>query len=98
MASRNGDKAVSAMAAVIEYSEVRHSVDGFARRPQRAVPARSSQNLSLAANAQLTTMIQMVDICCSLLEYDVNQSGQKLKVMQSLMDETLSDSNWEEAS
>ncbi|KAJ5139265.1 uncharacterized protein N7515_004113 [Penicillium bovifimosum] len=98
MAGRNGDKAVSAMAAVIE--SLAHLQQGTnsdsIEQAQRAVAAARSHQLNdeLRHIPQLTTLIQMVDICCSLLEYDVNQSGQKLKVMQALMDETLSDSNW----
>jgi hypothetical protein len=98
MASRNGDKAVSAMAAVIE--SLAHLQQGTSsdsiEQAQRAVAAARSHQLNdeLRHIPQLTTLIQMVDICCSVLEYDVNQSGQKLKVMQALMDETLSDSNW----
>ncbi|KAJ6042637.1 uncharacterized protein N7446_013703 [Penicillium canescens] len=98
MASRNGDKAVSAMAAVIE--SLAHLQQGTnsdsIEQAQRAVAAARSHQLNdeLRHIPQLTTLIQMVDICCSLLEYDVNQSGQKLKIMQALMDETLGDTNW----
>lgn len=98
MASRNGDKAVSAMAAVIEsLAHLQQATNSDSiEQAQRAVAAARSHQLNdeLRHIPQLTTLIQMVDICCSLLEYDVNQSGQKLKVMQALMDETLSDSNW----
>ncbi|KAJ5847581.1 hypothetical protein N7455_011538 [Penicillium solitum] len=98
MASRNGDKAVSAMAAVIEsLAHLQQATNSDSiEQAQRAVAAARSHQLNdeLRHIPQLTILIQMVDICCSLLEYDVNQSGQKLKVMQALMDETLSDSNW----
>ncbi|KAJ5166349.1 uncharacterized protein N7482_005130 [Penicillium canariense] len=98
MANRNGDKAVSAMAAVVEA--LAHLQQGAGsdtiEQAQRAVAvARSHQlNDELRHIPQLVTLIQMVDICCSLLEYDVNQSSQKLKVMQALVDETLNDPNW----
>ncbi|KAJ5252751.1 hypothetical protein N7489_003161 [Penicillium chrysogenum] len=98
MAGRNGDKAVSAMAAVIEsLAHLQQATNSDSiEQAQRAVAAARSHQLNdeLRHIPQLTTLIQMVDICCSLLEYDINQSGQKLKVMQALMDETLSDSNW----
>ncbi|KAJ5783797.1 uncharacterized protein N7518_009474 [Penicillium psychrosexuale] len=98
MANRNGDKAVSAMAAVIEslaHLQQATNSDSIEQAQRAVAVARSHQlNDELRHIPQLTTLIQMVDICCSLLEYDVNQSGQKLKVMQALMDETLSDSNW----
>lgn len=98
MANRNGDKAVCAMAAVIEA--LAHLQQGAGsdsiEQAQRAVAvARSHQlNDELRHIPQLGTLTQMADICCSLLEYDVNQSSQKLKAMQALVDETLNDNNW----
>lgn len=98
MATRNGDKAVSAMAAVIEaLAHLQQGVGSDAiEQAQRAVAtARSHQlNDELRHIPQLVTLTQMVDICCSLLDYDINQSSQKLKVMQALVDETLNESNW----
>ena len=98
MASRNGDKAVSAMAAVIEaLAHLQQGTGSDAiEQAQRAVAAARSHQLNdeLRHIPQLVTLVQMVDICCSLLEYDINQSSQKLKVMQALVDETLNDSNW----
>ncbi|KAJ5806065.1 uncharacterized protein N7503_003667 [Penicillium pulvis] len=98
MATRNGDKAVSAMAAVIEalaHLQQGGSSDSIEQAQRAVAIARSHQlNDELRHIPQLVTLIQMVDICCSILEYDVNQSAQKLKVMQSLVDETLSNSNW----
>ncbi|PYH98865.1 hypothetical protein BO71DRAFT_437774 [Aspergillus ellipticus CBS 707.79] len=98
MASRNGDKAVSAMSAIIEALAHLQQGSGFdsIEQAQRAVAvARSHQlNDELRHIPQLTTLVQIVDICCSLLDYDINQSSQKLKVMQDLMDERLNDSNW----
>ena len=98
MASRNGDKAVSAMAAVIEalaHLQQGASSDSIEQAQRAIAVARSHQmNDELRHIPQLLTMIQMVDICCSLLEYDINQSAQKLKVMQALVDETLNDPSW----
>ncbi|KAF7162229.1 hypothetical protein CNMCM5623_007624 [Aspergillus felis] len=98
MANRQGDKAVAAISAVIEaLAHLQHGTSSDAiEQAQRAVAvARSHQlNDELRHIPQLSTLVQMVDICCSLLEYDVNQSSQKLKVMQDLMDERLNDSNW----
>ncbi|KAJ5719632.1 hypothetical protein N7493_007210 [Penicillium malachiteum] len=98
MASRNGDKAVSAMAAVIEalaHLQQGTSSDSIEQAQRAVATARSHQlNDELRHIPQLSTLIQMMDICCSLLEYDVNQSSQKLKVMQVLVDETLNDGNW----
>ncbi|KAL4776155.1 cohesin loading factor-domain-containing protein [Aspergillus nidulans var. acristatus] len=98
MANRNGDRAVSAMSAIIEA--LAHLQQGYSsdsiEQAQRAIAAARSHQLNdeLRHVPQLTTLVQIVDICCSLLEYDVNQSAQKLKVLQDLMDERLNDSNW----
>ncbi|KAL4877698.1 cohesin loading factor-domain-containing protein [Aspergillus karnatakaensis] len=98
MASRNGDRAVSAMSAIIEalaYLQQGSSSDSIEQAQRAIAVARSHQlNDELRHIPQLTTLVQIVDICCSLLEYDVNQSSQKLKVLQELMDERLDDSNW----
>jgi hypothetical protein len=98
MANRQGDKAVAAISAVIEaLAHLQHGTSSDAiEQAQRAVAVARSHQLTdeLRHIPQLSTLVQMVDICCSLLEYDVNQSSQKLKVMQDLMDERLNDPNW----
>ncbi|KAL4780540.1 cohesin loading factor-domain-containing protein [Aspergillus varians] len=98
MASRNGDRAVSAMSAIVEaLAHLQHgSSSDSIEQAQRAIAAARSHQLNdeLRHIPQLTTLVQIVDICCSLLEYDVNQSSQKLRVLQDLMDERLNDSNW----
>lgn len=98
MAYRNGDRAVAAMSAVIEalaHLQQGTSFDSVEQAQRAVAVARSHQlNDELRHIPQLTTLIQMVDICCSVLEHDVNQSSQKLKVMQGLMDESLNDTNW----
>ena len=98
MANRNGDRAVAAMSAVIEalaYLQQGTSLDAIEQAQRAVAVARSHQlNDELRNVFQLTTLIQMVDICCSVLEYDINQSSEKLKVMQDLMDQRLNDPNW----
>ncbi|KAL4918024.1 cohesin loading factor-domain-containing protein [Aspergillus aurantiobrunneus] len=98
MASRNGDRAVSAMSAIVEalaHLQQGSSSDSIEQAHRAIAAARSHQlNDELRHIPQLTTLVQIVDICCSLLEYDVNQSSQKLRILQDLMDERLNDSNW----
>ncbi|KAL2855483.1 cohesin loading factor-domain-containing protein [Aspergillus pseudoustus] len=98
MASRNGDKAVSAMSALIEalaHLQQVSSSDSIEQAQRAIAVARSHQlNDELRHIPQLTTLVQIVDICCSLLEYDIVQSSQKLKVLQDLMDARLGDSIW----
>lgn len=99
MANRNGDKAVAAMSAVSEalaHLQQGTSFDAVEQAQRAVAVARSHQlNDELRHVFQLTTLIQMVDICCSVLEYDINQSSEKLKVMQDLMDQRLDDPNWQ---
>lgn len=37
----------------------------------------------------------MIDIACSLLEYDIDHSAEKLQEMQNLMDQKLNDPHWQ---
>lgn len=98
MANRNGDKAVSAISAMIEalaHLQLDSNFDSIEQAQRSVAVARSHQlNDELSHIPQLITMVQMVDICCSLLEHDVNQSSQKLGVLQELMDERLTYPSW----
>lgn len=98
IAHRNGDKAVSVVSAVVEaLAHLQNSTSSDSiEQAQRAVATARSHQLDdeLRDIPQLNTLIQMVDICCSLLDHDVNQSSQKLKIIQDMMDEKLNDPNW----
>ncbi|KAJ9226207.1 hypothetical protein DTO027B5_5891 [Paecilomyces variotii] len=98
LASRNGDRAVSVIAAVTEalaHLQQSTSSDSIEQAQRAVASARSYQlNTEVQEIPQINTLIQMVDISCSLLEYDLNQSTQKLQVMQSLMDQKINDSHW----
>lgn len=98
LANRNGDKVMSVVAAVIEaLAHLQQSTSSDAiEQAQRAVAVARSHQLDDRVRdiPQIGSMIQMVDISCSLLEYDVNQSSQKLQIMQNLMDQRINDSRW----
>lgn len=98
LANRNGDKAVSIVSALVEaLAHLQNSTSYDAiEHAQRTIAAARSHQLddTLRNIPQLNTLVQMVDICCSLLDYDVNQSSEKLRIMQELMDEKLHDPNW----
>ncbi|KAL1863803.1 hypothetical protein Plec18170_000643 [Paecilomyces lecythidis] len=98
LASRNGDKAVSVIAAVTEalaHLQQSTSSDSIEQAQRAVASARSYQlNTEVQDIPQINTLIQMVDISCSLLEYDLNQSTQKLQIMQTLMDQKINDSHW----
>ncbi|KAJ5248972.1 hypothetical protein N7468_000423 [Penicillium chermesinum] len=98
LSGRNADKAVSAMAAVIEalaHLQQGSGSDAIEQAQRAIASARSHQlNDELRNIPQLVTLIQMVDICCSVLEYDINSSSQKLKAMQDMIDQTLNDPIW----
>lgn len=86
------------MAAVIEalaHLQQGSGSDAIEQAQRAIASARSHQlNDELRSIPQLVTLIQMVDICCSVLEYDVNSSSQKLKAMQDMIDQTLNDPIW----
>lgn len=86
------------MASVMEaltHLQTSTSSDSIEQAQRAVATARSYQlNDELQRIPQLNTLIQMVDICCSLLDHDVNQSSQKLAVLQDLMDEKLNEPNW----
>ncbi|KAJ6151077.1 hypothetical protein N7470_007671 [Penicillium chermesinum] len=77
LSGRNADKAVSAMAAVIEalaHLQQGSGSDAIEQAQRAIASARSHQlNDELRNIPQLVTLIQMVDICCSVLEYDINR-------------------------
>jgi hypothetical protein len=97
-ANRHGDKLMTVIAAVMEslaHLQLSTSSDAI-EQAQRAVAVARSHQLddSVRDIPQIGSMIQMVDISCSLLEYDLNQSSQKLQIMQNLMDQRINDSRW----
>lgn len=98
IANRNGDHAISAVSAIVEaLVHLRQSSNADAiEHAQRAIGAARTHQLdpSVRDIPQIQTLIQMVDICCSLLEYDTQQAGQKLQAMQKTMDQNINDHHW----
>lgn len=98
LANRNRDKAVSVIAAVTEalaHLQQSTSADSIEQAQRALAVARSHQlDDEVKDIPQISTLIQMVDISCSLLEYDINQSAQKLQIMQTLMDQKINDPHW----
>ncbi|KAL2389454.1 hypothetical protein RJ035_002252 [Blastomyces gilchristii] len=99
LASRNGDKAIFVVSAVIEaLVRLQHSSghDSIEQAQRALATARSYQlDNKVLDIPQISTMIQMMDICCSLLEYDVKQSSEKLQIMQKVMDQKIDDPHWQ---
>ncbi|PGH04713.1 hypothetical protein GX51_03380 [Blastomyces parvus] len=99
LASRNGDKAIFVVSSVIEaLVRLQHSSGHDAiEQAQRALATARSYQLDnkVLDIPQISTMIQMMDICCSLLEYDVKQSSEKLQIMQKVMDQKIDDPQWQ---
>ncbi|OJD22220.1 hypothetical protein ACJ73_06433 [Blastomyces percursus] len=99
VASRNGDKAIFVVSSVIEalvrlqYSSGNDSIE----QAQRALATARSYQLDnkVLDIPQISIMIQMMDICCSLLEYDVKRSSEKLQIMQKVMDQKINDPHWQ---
>ncbi|KAK2764903.1 hypothetical protein FQN54_008600 [Arachnomyces sp. PD_36] len=99
LANRNGDRGVYVVASVIEalaYLQNSPGPDSLEHVQRALATARSHQlNSEIRDIPQISTLIQIVDICCSLLEYDIDHSAEKLQEMQSLMDEKLDDPHWQ---
>jgi hypothetical protein len=98
IADDNGDHAISAVSSIVEalvYLRQSPGTDAI-EQAQRAIGAARTHQLdpSISDLPQLQTLIQMVDICCSLLVYDITQASQKLQAMQKTMDENISNSHW----
>ncbi|EED12456.1 conserved hypothetical protein [Talaromyces stipitatus ATCC 10500] len=100
LANRNGDKLVVVVASLIEalaHLQQSTSPDSVEQAQHAVAVARSHQlDPRVQEIPQIGSMLQMVDISCSLLEYDLNQASQKLQVMQSMMDQRINDSRWRE--
>lgn len=98
LALRNGDKLVAVIASLIEalaHLQLSTSSDSVEQAQNAVAAARSHQlDPSVQDMPQIGSMVQMVDISCSLLEYDLNQSSQKLQIMQTLMDQRINDPRW----
>lgn len=98
LASRNSDKLVAVVASLIEalaHLQLSTNSDSVEQAQNAVATARSHQlDPSVQDIPQIGSMVQMVDISCSLLEYDLNQASQKLQVMQTLMDQRINDSRW----
>ncbi|KAK2803864.1 hypothetical protein FQN50_006872 [Emmonsiellopsis sp. PD_5] len=99
LASRSGDKAVFVISSVIEaLVHLQHSSghDSIGQAQRALATARSHQlDNGVHEIPQITTMIQMMDICCSLLEYDVKHSAEKLQILQKVMDQKIDDPHWQ---
>lgn len=77
----------------LQHSSSHDSIE----QAQRALATARSYQLDnkVLDIPQISTMIQMMDICCSLLEYDVKQSSEKLQIMQKVMDQKIDDPHWQ---
>ncbi|KAK2855580.1 hypothetical protein FQN49_005055 [Arthroderma sp. PD_2] len=100
LATSCGNKAISVVAAVLEaliHLQQSTSADSI-EHAQRAIATARSRQLDPEVRGipQLNSVIQMVDICCSILEYDTNQSSQKLKEMQRSMDQDIHNPKWKD--
>ena len=98
VANRNGENAISVVSAIMEalvhlqQSPASDSIE----HAQRAIGAARTHQLDsdIRDIPQIRTLIQMADICCSLLEYDIGQATQKLQTMQKGMDQNINDPHW----
>ncbi|KAI1914052.1 hypothetical protein LOZ61_002471 [Ophidiomyces ophidiicola] len=98
MANRNGDKAIVVVSSIVEaLVHLQHSSGGDSvELAQRAIAtARSHQlNDTIGDGPHIGTIIQIIDICCSVLDYDIVQASQKLQTLQKYMDQNISNPLW----
>lgn len=98
LANRNSDKVVLVVSSILEalaHLQMSSSPDAIEQAQRAVALARSRQlDTELQNIPQINSMIQIVDIACSLLEYDMVQSIQKLQVLQKLMDQNINNSHW----
>jgi len=86
---------ISAVTEALAHLQQSTSPDSIEQAQRALAIARSHQlDDEVRDIPQISTLIQMVDISCSLLEYDINQSAQKLQIMQTLMDQKINDPHW----
>lgn len=88
---------VAALIEALAHLQQSTSVDAVEHAQHAVAVARSHQlDPRVQEIPQIGSMLQMVDISCNLLEYDLNQASQKLQMMQSMMDQRIDDSRWRE--
>jgi hypothetical protein len=90
---------VYVVASVIEalaYLQQSPGADSIEQVQRALATARSHQlDSEIRDIPQINTLIQIIDISCSLLDYDIDHSAEKLQEMQKLMDEKLNDPHWQ---
>ncbi|WEW61541.1 hypothetical protein PRK78_007031 [Emydomyces testavorans] len=95
-----GDKAIVVVSSIIEaLVHLQHSSSGDSiEQAQRAIAMARSHQLhkSVGDAPHINTMIQMADICCSVLEYDIPQAAQKLQILQKNMDQNINSPLWQD--
>ncbi|KMU76951.1 hypothetical protein CISG_05993 [Coccidioides immitis RMSCC 3703] len=100
IANRVRDRAVVVASATIEaLVHLQQSSSGDSiEQAQRAIAiARSHQlNENVADVPHISTMIQIIDICCSVLEYNIGQASQKLQILQKNMDQNINNPLWQD--
>ena len=84
------------MIEALAYLQQSPGADSIEQVQRALATARSHQLDSEVRDIpQISTLIQIIDISCSLLDYDIDNSAEKLQEMQKLMDEKLNDPHWQ---
>jgi Cohesin loading factor len=97
LANRKGDQAVFAFAGITEaLAHLQSSSSDSIEQAQRALATTRQVQLSQDFNVipQIQVLVQFVDLCCSLQQFNPEQIGQKLSTMQHYMDQIVDDANW----
>jgi Cohesin loading factor len=92
------DDAVLVTAATVEaMAHLRSGSAESTQHAQRAVAAARTLQLKPSVEGtidQIWAMLDCIDLACSLLDYNPDQAGQKMDVMQKLLDEKRARFTW----
>lgn len=100
LAAEHGDKAILAIAKIIEtmiHMQQSNSIEAFEQAQRSLAEARSCQlNPLVASLPQLSALMQLLDLCSTLQNFDPFQAITKVETLQSTL-ESISDSGaWNE--
>ncbi|KZF21311.1 hypothetical protein L228DRAFT_170253 [Xylona heveae TC161] len=98
-AKQRGDIAIFVTSAVFEAAVyLRSSNSDCIEQAQRALAAARSLQLNEVTKElpQIVTLLNFLDLCCSLQESTSSLSGAKLQAMQMGMDQASNDPQWKE--
>lgn len=100
LATEYSDKAILAIAKLIEtmiHMQQSNSTEAFEQAQRSLAEARSCQFDSLVASLpQLSALMQFLDVCSTLQNFDPSQAISKMKAMQATLESVPGNISWTE--